>query len=82
MALVVGAPVFRYYPYVPGSYLPDGMRLLHISDDAAETARAPVGDSLLGDAVLYQRHWRLTQGVFANSHCRDSLRIGDDLGRF
>jgi benzoylformate decarboxylase len=52
VALVVGAPVFRYYPYVAGPYLPDGMRLLHISDDPAETARAPVGDSLLGDAVL------------------------------
>ena len=52
VALVVGAPVFRYYPYVPGPYLPDRMRLLHISDDPAETARAPVGDSLLGDAAL------------------------------
>lgn len=52
VALVIGAPVFRYYPYVPGPYLPAGMRLLHISDDAAEIARAPVGDGLLGDAVL------------------------------
>ena len=52
VALVIGAPVFRYYPYVPGPYLPDGMRLLHISDDPAETARAPVGESLLGVAVL------------------------------
>jgi benzoylformate decarboxylase len=52
LALVVGAPVFRYYPYVPGPYLPDGMRLLHVSEDPAETARAPVGDSLLGDAAL------------------------------
>jgi benzoylformate decarboxylase len=52
VALVAGAPVFRYYPYVPGRYLPDGMRLLHISDDPRETAPAPVGDSLLGDAVL------------------------------
>src|SRR3984885_835588 len=52
VALVIGAPVFRYYPYVPGPYLPAGLRLLHISDDPAETARAPVGDSLLGDAVL------------------------------
>lgn len=52
LALVVGAPVFRYYPYVPGPYLPSGMRLLHISDDPAETSRAPIGDSLLGDAVL------------------------------
>ena len=52
MALVLGAPVFRYYPYAPGPYLPAGLRLLHISDDPAETARAAVGDSLLGDAVL------------------------------
>jgi len=52
VALVVGAPVFRYYPYVPGNYVPDGLRLLHISDDPAETARAPIGDSLLGDPVL------------------------------
>jgi benzoylformate decarboxylase len=50
VALVIGAQVFRYYPYVPGSYVPSGLRLLHISDDPAETARAPIGDSLLGDA--------------------------------
>lgn len=52
VALVVGAPVFRYYFSAPGPYLPNGMRLLHISDDPVETARAPVGDSLLGDATL------------------------------
>jgi benzoylformate decarboxylase len=52
LALVIGAPVFRYYPYVPGRYLPPGLRLLHISDDPAEAARAPVGDSMVGDAVL------------------------------
>jgi len=52
VALVIGAPVFRYYPYVAGPYLPDGLRLLHISDDPSETGRAPVGDSLLADAVL------------------------------
>ncbi len=52
VALVVGAPVFRYYPYVAGPYLPPGLRLLHISDDPAETGRAPVGDSLVGDPVL------------------------------
>ncbi|MEV0397665.1 benzoylformate decarboxylase [Polymorphospora rubra] len=50
--LVIGAPVFRYYPYVPGDYLPSGARLLHVTDDPAEAARAPVGDSLLGDAAL------------------------------
>ena len=44
--------MFRYYPYVAGDYLPAGLRLLHITDDPSEAARAPVGDSLLGDAVL------------------------------
>jgi benzoylformate decarboxylase len=50
--LVVGAPVFRYYPHVPGDYLPDDTRLLHVTDDPDESARAPVGESLLGDAGL------------------------------
>ena len=52
LAIVIGAPVFRYYPYVAGDYLPAGLRLLHITDDPSEAARAPVGESLLGDAVL------------------------------
>ncbi len=52
LVLVIGAPVFRYYPYVPGKYLPDGCRLLHITDDPDEAARAPVGDSLISDAKL------------------------------
>ena len=52
LVLVVGAPVFRYYPYVPGQYLPDGCHLLHITDDAEEAGRAPVGDSLISNAKL------------------------------
>ena len=36
----------------PGDYLPGGLRLWHITDDPAEAARAPVGDSILGDPVL------------------------------
>ncbi|MDR6433926.1 benzoylformate decarboxylase [Brucella pseudogrignonensis] len=52
VAIVIGAPVFRYYPYVDGAYLPDNLQLLHITDDATESAKAPVGDSLVGDAIL------------------------------
>ena len=52
VAIVIGAPVFRYYPWVAGTYLPEGLQLLHITDDPNESGRAPVGDSLLGDAVL------------------------------
>ncbi len=52
LVLVVGAPVFRYYPYVPGRYLPEGCSLLHTTDSHEEAARAPVGDSLVADAKL------------------------------
>src|SRR5208337_3444764 len=52
LAVVIGAPVFRYYPCIPGDYLPPGLRLWHITDDPAEAGRAPVGDSILGDPVL------------------------------
>lgn len=52
VVLVVGAPVFRYYPFVPGDYLPQGTRLFQITDDPHEAARAPVGDASLGDAAL------------------------------
>ncbi len=52
LVVVVGAPVFRYYPNVPGDYLPPGAQLLHITEDPAEAARAPVGDSLLADSRL------------------------------
>lgn len=53
--LVVGAPVFRYYPWVPGDYIPPGSRLLHITDSPDEAGRAPVGESLISDAVLALR---------------------------
>jgi len=49
VVLVIGAPVFRYYPFVPGEYLPAGTKLIQISDSAEETSRAPVGDSYLSD---------------------------------
>ena len=52
VAIVIGAPVFRYYPYVAGEYIPEGLQLLHITDDPGEAGRAPVGDSLLSSPVL------------------------------
>ena len=52
LAVVFGAPVFRYYPYVAGEYLPPGTALWHVTDDPDEAARAPVGDSVLADAGL------------------------------
>jgi benzoylformate decarboxylase len=52
LVVVIGAQVFRYYPYVAGEYLPDGTELLQITADPALAGAAPVGDSVLGDALL------------------------------
>ncbi len=52
LVVVIGAQVFRYYPYVAGDYLPEGSDLLHITADPALAGAAPVGDSLIGDTRL------------------------------
>lgn len=52
LILVVGSSVFPYYPYVPGSPLPEGARLVAITSDPDEAARAPVGDALVADVRL------------------------------
>lgn len=49
LVIVIGAQVFRYYPFVPGDYLPQGTDLLHVTVDPHLAATAPVGDSLVGD---------------------------------
>ncbi len=49
VVLVVGAAAFRYYPYIPGDYLPAGARLLLMSDDPREIETALAGDAILGD---------------------------------
>ncbi|SFB05406.1 benzoylformate decarboxylase [Amycolatopsis marina] len=48
LILVVGAPVFRYHQFVPGQYLPADARLIHLTGDAGEAARAPMGEALVG----------------------------------
>ena len=52
VVLVLGAPVFLYYPYVPGPTVADGTRVLHVSEDPEEAARAAVGTSVVGDVGL------------------------------
>ena len=55
LVVVIGAQVFRYYPYVPGEYLPEGTELLQITADPFLTGAAQVGDSLLSDTLLALR---------------------------
>ena len=52
LAVVIGAEVFRYYPYVPGDYLPAGTELLQITANPEAAGAARVGDSLLGDPTM------------------------------
>ncbi len=52
LVVVIGAQVFRYYPYVAGEYLPEGSELLHITADPSLAGAAPVGDSLIADTRL------------------------------
>jgi benzoylformate decarboxylase len=52
LIIVIGAQVFRYYPYMGGDYLPEGAELLQVTNDAYDAAAAIVGESLLSDAKL------------------------------
>lgn len=54
VALVIGAPVFRYYGMSSGdSYIPESLHtLLHVTDNPFEAGAAPVGYSLLSNAKL------------------------------
>lgn len=51
LALVIGAPVFRYHQWQPGEYLPETTELIQIGEDTAAAARAPFGDALIADPV-------------------------------
>lgn len=55
LVLVLGAEVFRYYPWISGAVLPDGTRLLQITEDPNDSAKALAGDSLLSDVGLALR---------------------------
>jgi benzoylformate decarboxylase len=52
LVIVIGAQVFRYYPFVAGDYLPEGTELLQVTNDPYDAGAAIVGDSLLSDAKL------------------------------
>ena len=52
LILVAGSSVFPYYPYIPGPLLPEGAKLVAITSDPDEAARAPMGDALLADVKL------------------------------
>ena len=50
--IVAGSSVFPFYPNIPGPLLAEGTRLVAITDDPDEAARAPMGDALVADVAL------------------------------
>jgi benzoylformate decarboxylase len=52
LILVVGSSVFPYYPYIPGPLLPEGAKLVAITSDPDEAARAPMGYAIVADVKL------------------------------
>lgn len=52
LIVVIGAAVFRYYPYMPGEFLPAGAALVQVTDDVDEATRAPMGDAIVADPGL------------------------------
>ena len=52
LVLVLGSSVFPYYPNIKGDLLPAGARLVAITNDPDEAARAPMGDAIVADVAL------------------------------
>jgi benzoylformate decarboxylase len=52
LVLVVGSSVFPYYPYLPGPLLAPDTRLVALTSDPGEAARAPMGDAIVGDVAI------------------------------
>jgi benzoylformate decarboxylase len=52
LVVVAGSSVFPYYPYIPGPPLAEGTRLVAITSDPDEAARAPAGDAVVADVAL------------------------------
>jgi benzoylformate decarboxylase len=55
VVLVLGAPVFRYFPYVPGPPVRRGTRVVHVTDNPEEASRAATGMGVMGDVALVVR---------------------------
>jgi benzoylformate decarboxylase len=53
--LVTGAPVFTYFPNVPGPTVCPGTEVVELTDDPLQASRALVGTSVVGDVALAVR---------------------------
>jgi benzoylformate decarboxylase len=58
VVLVLGAAVFKYYPYAAGPVVEPGTHVLQVTDDPNEAARAATGSSVVGNVALATRRLR------------------------
>jgi benzoylformate decarboxylase len=54
--VVLGAPVFLYYAYVPGNPVAPGTSLFQITNSPSDAAAALVGTSIVGNVALAARY--------------------------
>jgi benzoylformate decarboxylase len=52
VVLVLGAPVFRYFPYDPGPPVKGETQIVHVTDNPEEASRAATGTGVMGDVAL------------------------------
>ena len=52
VVLVLGAPVFRYFQYLPGAPVEEGTRVIHVTDNPEEASRAAAGTGVMGDVGI------------------------------
>src|SRR5215211_5890241 len=55
VVLVLGAAVFKYDPYAEGPVVEPGTRVLQVTDDPSEAARAATGTGVVGDVAIAAR---------------------------
>jgi len=64
--VVLGAPVFLYYAYVPGNPIAPGTKLFQITNSPQEASAALAGASIVGNIAAAARHLAVVKPVQRN----------------
>ena len=56
--VVLGAPIFLYYAYVPGHAIPPGTKLFQVTNSPEHASAALAGDSVVGNLKAAAQHLR------------------------
>ncbi|WP_172652019.1 thiamine pyrophosphate-dependent enzyme [Rhodococcus opacus] len=53
LVIVIGAPVFRQYPFEDGPLVPEGTSVVMVTDDSSEASRSPADLAVLADPAEF-----------------------------